>query len=182
MTRQVITKLDAACRQLELAIKLYFDNGDLVATHTLACAAREIFEKHCKLDSRHRLFDQIRKNHTDATDKELWDVLNKARNFFKHPDPQGDLNATVELGDADNKTTIFMAAYDCSSLLDENTPPIFLNYVTWYVATLPVYRQYFPELDEKFPGLHVAPEEAQRIAGKAFVMRALTGWTSWPLR
>jgi hypothetical protein len=180
MKREVITKQDAARRQLELAIQLYFDNGDLVAIHTLACAAREIFEKHCKLDNRHRLFDQIQKNYAEKSDKELWDVLNRARNFFKHPDPKGDLGTTIELGEADNRMTIFMAAYDCFSLLNEATPPLFLNFITWFVGTQPIYRQHFPELDSKFPELHEASDEAQRIVGKLFVMRATTKWTRWP--
>lgn len=178
--REVITKLDAARRQLELAIHLYFDRGDLVATHTLACAAREIFEKHCKLDNRPRLFDQIQMACAQAPDKELWEVLNRARNFFKHPDPKGDLDATIELGDADNKATIFMAAYDCAALLNDDTPPLFLCYITWFVGTQPEFRQHLPGLDDRFPGLHEAPEDVQRNMGKRFVMRTVTGWTPWP--
>ena len=44
----IVTKIEAAHRQLAIAVKLYFQNDDMVAVHTLACAAREIYEKHCK--------------------------------------------------------------------------------------------------------------------------------------
>ena len=37
-----ITKLEAAHRQLALAIRMYFAEGDLVAIHTLACAALKL--------------------------------------------------------------------------------------------------------------------------------------------
>jgi len=37
-----LSKLNVAKRQLETAIKLYFNDNDPVSIHTLACAAREI--------------------------------------------------------------------------------------------------------------------------------------------
>jgi len=38
----LITKLESARRQLETAVKLYFNDIDPVSIHTLACAAQEI--------------------------------------------------------------------------------------------------------------------------------------------
>ena len=52
LERMIITKLEAAHRQLTTAIRLYFDDDDLAAIHTLACAAREIYEKHCHAKGR----------------------------------------------------------------------------------------------------------------------------------
>ena len=37
-----LTKLDAARRQLETAVRLYFHEGDPVSTHTLAAAAYNV--------------------------------------------------------------------------------------------------------------------------------------------
>lgn len=39
-----VTKLEAARRQLETAVILYFNDKDAVSIHTLACAAHEIIE------------------------------------------------------------------------------------------------------------------------------------------
>jgi hypothetical protein len=55
-----ITKLDAARRQLGIAISLWFQDGDEVAIHTLACAAHQIIHD----INRHRggrdlLFDSL---------------------------------------------------------------------------------------------------------------------------
>jgi hypothetical protein len=38
---------------------MYFDDDDLAAIHTLACAAREIYEKHCEAQGVERKFEQI---------------------------------------------------------------------------------------------------------------------------
>jgi hypothetical protein len=43
-----ISKLEAANRQLCTAIRMFFSDDNAVAVHTLACAAREIYEKHCR--------------------------------------------------------------------------------------------------------------------------------------
>jgi hypothetical protein len=48
MSVPTITKLEAANRQLCTAIRMFFADDDAVAVHTLACAAREIYEKHCR--------------------------------------------------------------------------------------------------------------------------------------
>ena len=41
----IISKLDAAKRQLEMAIKLYFNDDDPISIHTLASASEEILMK-----------------------------------------------------------------------------------------------------------------------------------------
>jgi hypothetical protein len=176
MKREVITKLDAARRQLEVAIQLYFDNGDVVSTHTLAGAAREVFEKYCKINNRSRLFDDIQKRYPDVPEKELWNVLNDARNFFKHVNPQS-LNDTIEIGQDENKLMIFMAAHDCGFFMDDDTPALFQRYITWFIGTEPFYRQHHPELDDIFPRLHLVSEEIQLEIGKAFVMLVLPDGT-----
>ena len=44
-----ISKLDAACRQLDCAIELWFADGDPVSIHTLACASHQIIHDIKKL-------------------------------------------------------------------------------------------------------------------------------------
>ena len=39
---EVVTKIDAAVRQLNCAVELFFENGDPVPIHTLVCAAHLI--------------------------------------------------------------------------------------------------------------------------------------------
>jgi hypothetical protein len=82
----IITKLDAAHRQLVTAIRLFFDDDDLAAIHTLACAAREIYEKHCEAQGVERMFEYIESANPQRTQKELWGILNGTWNFLKHPE------------------------------------------------------------------------------------------------
>jgi hypothetical protein len=82
MSVATITKLEAANRQLCTAIRMFFADGDAVAVHTLACAAREIYEKHCRIAGRGRMFDFVKSGSPDYAEKQLWNLLNAARNFF----------------------------------------------------------------------------------------------------
>jgi hypothetical protein len=96
----IITKLEAAHRQLMTTIRLYFDDDDLAATtHTLACAAREIYERQCVAKGLDRMFDYMASANPDPGRKELWSTLNGPRNFLKHPGDDLGLSASLELDD-----------------------------------------------------------------------------------
>lgn len=95
-----IKKIDAAYRQLDQAVELYFNEGDYIAIHTLACAAHQIIHD----INHHRkgpelLYDSalIKDEYRGLAKK----YLNKHYNFFKHanndPDPDGviDFNPTA---------------------------------------------------------------------------------------
>ncbi|MBI4118166.1 MAG: hypothetical protein HY455_01320 [Parcubacteria group bacterium] len=85
-----ISKLDAAKRQLETAINLFFRGGDPIAIHTLAGAAFQILndigEKQ-KIKSVHgQLLDWVKPEKKD----EVFKAINAAKNFFKHADKDPD--------------------------------------------------------------------------------------------
>jgi hypothetical protein len=77
-----ITKLEAARRQLDCAIRLYIENDDMVAIHTLSRAAFRI------------LYDIYPRNRSDGFEKDMeqliqklgWKEFNRLTNFFKHAD------------------------------------------------------------------------------------------------
>ncbi len=96
--KQIIKKIDAARRQLDTSITLWFHESDTVAIHVLACSAHQIIHD----INQHRggpelLFDSIViKDEFRGLAKRC---LHKPYNFFKHanndPDPEGviELNA-----------------------------------------------------------------------------------------
>ena len=131
----IITKLEAAHGQLATAIRLFFNDGDIASVHTLACAAREIYEKHCKARGVERMFDHIRAAHPDRSEKNLWDVLNGSRNFLKHPETTFDLDAAIDLDDEANASTLFVACHDCAMLCGVAQPPEPQVFNAWFVAT-----------------------------------------------
>lgn len=80
-----ISKLDAARRQLETAIKLYFADLDSVSIHTLTCASHEILfqigrEKKISSIIRHKFKELIKEEKFGYVMVEF----DKIANFFKH--------------------------------------------------------------------------------------------------
>jgi hypothetical protein len=81
----VVDKLDAARRQLETAITMFFNDGDVVSQHTLVMAAHGI------------VYDLARQRGVGGSFKDsplipregrrkFIDALHIPRNFFKHAD------------------------------------------------------------------------------------------------
>ncbi|MDD2774219.1 MAG: hypothetical protein PHP45_11060 [Elusimicrobiales bacterium] len=101
-----LTKSDAAIRQLEEAIILFFEDRDAISIHTLATASHQILrdiDSTCSfLDILERdcVKDEFRKNVRD-------DYTRKAQNFFKHADK--DKNATIAFKPAFTEFLIFDA-------------------------------------------------------------------------
>jgi hypothetical protein len=84
-----LTKLQAAERQLRVAIRLFFERRDLVAVHTLAAAAQEVLRDLGRPRGIKSIFkdsDLIRPEHRE----EVANRLNEAQNFLKHADRDPD--------------------------------------------------------------------------------------------
>lgn len=78
-----ISKLEAAQRQLDCAIRLFFENEDSLAVHTLAHAALRVL-----LDLyRHRGRDDFHQQLDSLVEERLgWRGFNRVPNFLKHAD------------------------------------------------------------------------------------------------
>jgi hypothetical protein len=126
-----VRNIEAANQQLEAAAKMFFENGDPVAVHTLASAAWEIYAKHSKRTGRRRIFDLLTaKLPPGAKEKDLSDVLNKRRNFFKHASQSP--NKAVDISDLENEIMLMMAASDAKFLLGEDAPAVVTALLVWY--------------------------------------------------
>lgn len=162
---------------------MYFDDDDVAAIHTLICAAREIYEKHCASQGVERMFEQIEAANPDRTRKELWDILNGPRNFLKHPEASMDLSARLELDDEMNAAMLWVACHDCAMLCREAQPPEVQAYIAWFLGT------HFPRdgggetdveraneilagVDRAYPTLRGAMSKEQKRIGKAIVQKA----------
>jgi hypothetical protein len=113
--KYTIKKIEAAIRQLDVAITLWFHEGDEIAIHTLACSAHEIIHDinyHRK--GQELLFDSPYIN--DKYRKDAIYHLSKPYNFFKHakhdPDPEG----TIELDSFLTEGFILAASIGLESL------------------------------------------------------------------
>lgn len=91
-----VRKLEAAQRQVNTSIKLWFADADPVSVHTLACAAHQIIHDiNTDVDGSDLLFDSAVIN--DEFRTEFVREMKKAMNFFKHADKDPDPNGIIEL-------------------------------------------------------------------------------------
>lgn len=79
-----ITQYDAAMRQLDAAIRMYLNEEDPVATHTVVCAAQELFDKLLKEGGKPSSLDTMKSYIREDKRDEVIDQLRKPQNFFKH--------------------------------------------------------------------------------------------------
>jgi hypothetical protein len=125
---RAISKTEAASRQLCAAIRMFFDDQDAIAVHTLACAAGEIFEK---LSKKERLVPSIRfVERTKPKGIDARHSLGRARNFFKHADTDAD--AVLEFSDAMNDLVVLLASLDAAQVLKDGRPVEIDAYISWY--------------------------------------------------
>lgn len=130
-----VNKIEAARRQIDVAIKLLFGNEDPIAIHTLASAAfrilRDISNKKTDSKMKQCLKAIIRPN----MEKEFWNKMNKPANFFKHADKDHD----AILDNVDEKINDSMLVMACLYYKD-------LGYqctvemrvlLSWYTAIYP---------------------------------------------
>lgn len=178
MDLMAVSKLEAANRQLATAIRMFLNDADAIAVHTLACASREIYEKHLAKQGRGRFFDKLRSGPVleDHTDKELWDVFNLARNFFKHLGKS--LDETIEFSDEMNDFTLMMASDDCAKINGKTTDEVYA-FMLWIEAThesfgpnagpslIPGQDEHYASLDAKYPGLRDADRAEKKRFGRA---------------
>ena len=128
-----ISKLDAAKRQLETVIRLYFAHGDPVSIHTLTSASYNVIRDVNKnrggtpLLAKDQFLDYIKQGH----EKEVRDLINAAENFFKHADRDHD--ATLDFNPKQSEFLILEACGTYWKLTGE-FPPLFRVYQTWFVA------------------------------------------------
>jgi len=86
-----ISKLDAAKRQLEIAIRLFLSYSDIVVIHTLTAAAYNVLRDLGKKQGIETIIkDYGLKRIREEYRKEFLNEVNKAENFFKHADRDGD--------------------------------------------------------------------------------------------
>ena len=118
-----VTKLDAARRQLEMAIELFFMERDPVATHTLAKVVYQILSD----INKHRggaplLLDleSLKTHCKPGKEKLLFDKFREAENFFKHADR--DPEGMVRFSPQGTELALWESCVTYTKLTGEQTP------------------------------------------------------------
>jgi hypothetical protein len=134
MTIQTVTKLDAATRQLQEAIRLYFQDGEPLAVHTVAGAAHGILRdllgrRDGPLSGRARA-GTVQLDHSAFVTK----MVGKAKNFLKHAehDPESVLSFNTDWTDFLLYDAIAMHISLAHELTREN-----IFFLLWVTAKYP---------------------------------------------
>ena len=128
-----VSKLDAAKRQLETAVRLYFNDADPIAIHTLAGASHTILSD---LNKKYGGAPMIVSDFLikDEKKKEIRTVINKAKNHFKHADT--DPEATVDFNPEVNEFFLFDACEKYQEITSEKVPH-FIIFRIWFASEHP---------------------------------------------
>ena len=149
-----ISKLEAARRQLETAVRLYFSEGDPVSIHTLTAAAYNVIRDINKKNGGKPMFakDAFAATDTPEQKKKFLKRINSMENFCKHADndPDSILNFAPDITDM-----LIFEACDKYRELTHEVVPLFQVMVNWFLAQHPDLFNLPPEtakdFDERMP-------------------------------
>lgn len=125
--------MDAARRQLETALLLYFNSQDVLAIHTLASASYEL------LKDLHGpgLIERSAEHYLDeATMAELRRFLRKPQNFLKHA--SRDPEATLEFSSRSTDLMLLEAAAKFVEVTGEH-PHLLIAFEKWFFMHHPEF-------------------------------------------
>jgi len=147
-----ISKLDAAKRQLETAVRLYFHDGDPVSIHTLVAAAYNVLRDYnTNIGGEPMLMKEALLEHVrPEMRQEFTRIMQRAENFFKHANRDHD--ETLDFGPEQSELLLWEACTKYWQLTSEH-PPLLAIFRGWFMAT--------------HSHLFDLPEEFRRIFAKA---------------
>lgn len=130
-----ISKLDAAKRQLDTAINMYFKDAEPISIHTLTAAAHQILMDLARLEGIKSIFkDAVLDIIVKDYKKEYLSIINEAENFFKHAekDPQGLLKFNPE-----QTEFLLFDAVEMYIQVAKETPEDISIYRVWFLLKNP---------------------------------------------
>lgn len=130
-----VNKPEAARRQIDLAIRLLFDNEDPIPIHTLAMAGFRILRDLTKDQPKSYMEQTLKRILIPGKEGEFWKAMHRPANFFKHAesDPDDILeNVQEEINDA----TLFLSSVWYQDLGYKKTPEM-AALITWFQVLHP---------------------------------------------
>ena len=140
-----VTKFKAAESQLCSAIRLLFEDRDIISTHTLACAAMVILHDHIPKVDKHGAasFSTLHYDNTYVKEecrKDYYNTVKKSCNFFKHADrdiKEGTHSINFII---DGNDSVIFEAWNCLKHVFPNeykVLPEFLYFLAYFFAKYP---------------------------------------------
>lgn len=111
-----ITKLEAAQRQLNRAIRMHFTSDDHVCTHTLAGAASILLTDLVEHQHPGKTWDELVSQDNNLTKAQFFKIARKAQNFLKHA--RDDPSDTLDFNPSDTDALLTVAVFNASELAE----------------------------------------------------------------
>jgi hypothetical protein len=166
----VITKLDAAERQIVAAVQLLFSGGDPVAVYALAAAARELTTTLCEKRGLPSLIDAMHDEHPHMERAEIIQWATKHANFFRGVDRDAD-GGLEGFEDTYADDILFIAVFDFGRL--RGSKPVEADaYELWFFAMRGLLEVLNLEEIEELNGITTASRAAQIQMGRKFLIEA----------
>ncbi|MBZ0067426.1 MAG: hypothetical protein K8F26_01305 [Thiobacillus sp.] len=135
---ETISKLDAARRHLDEAIRLFFEGRDSLAIHTLTAAAQGILRDVARATGAQHVSILHDHPHISPEHRKDWvNAINAPRNFFKHAD--NDPNGTLEFDEAVNESLLLDAVLLYGTVAQEYLSAASV-YMGWFTTKNPGLR------------------------------------------
>ncbi len=117
---ETVTKIEAAERQLRVAIRMFFERRDMIAVHTIAAAAHEILRQLNAPLGFESIFDYGAKSVIPEKREEFRQLFRRDQNFFKHAGK--DPNEKLDFYSEGTKFYLFDATRLLVSLTGRHVP------------------------------------------------------------
>jgi hypothetical protein len=164
-----VTKLDAARRQLDAAIGLWFVEADPIPIHTLASASHETIHNLYRKKRLKRLL--IGGDILNAMQKQQWSELVKRHyNFFRHANR--DAQASIEFNPNTNEFIFFFSLIGLKRMKISLTM-IESAFLFWFFVNKPSFRQEDSHDDANIESL----DELRGISKHEFLLKYSGSWS-----
>ena len=161
-----ITKLEAAQRQLNRAIRMHFAQDDPVCTHTLAGAASVLLVDLVEHYLPGSTWEKKIQQDNNLGTSEFFKIARNAQNFLKHA--RDDPSGTLDFNTSDTDALLTVAVFNASELAPLS--PEADVFQLWSLALIcprdMVDKSPFKEAIEYFGDLQSMDRPAQLAAGK----------------
>lgn len=163
-----VTKFGAMRRQLTAAVKLWFDDGDPIAIHTLLFASHEILHTIFRIRGhKNLLFDNPNVN--PMYQKEWAKKLTAAATFFKHA--RADPNAVIDFNPQLNEMFLLFSIFALREMKEELAPEE-RAFTHWTFVNRPEIM-----IERSYDGIAIETiEELRGVSRKQFLENALSAY------
>lgn len=137
-----LSKLETARRQLETAIKLYFEHGDEVSIHTLAAAGYSVIRDINEHRGGEPMLKDLHCFLSADLAREFRKYINTPENFLKHADK--DPSAIGELNPRWTEALMWEASRKYCEMTGDS-PKVLITFIFWFVMRNPGLKEHFEE-------------------------------------